>query len=123
MSQIFKATSWEGNPVEILTGWDGLTSQLFVKVALLDETGEWRDDVPLVLDAWKNITQRPTEINAAASLAMGIRDKLRPLGMDVSDLLLGEVAAHLVLDARNVVVRYEADDSRSVLQSDIEGYE
>lgn len=122
MSQILKVATWRGNPVEILTGWDGMDSQVFVKVALLDARGEWRDDVELVLDAWKDVEERPSELREAAPLAMGVQDKLRTLNIEVSDQLVGEIAAHIVLDARNVIVRYGPDGSRTLLESDIEGY-
>ena len=49
-------------PVEIMAGWAPMESQVFVKVAALDAKGEWRDDIPLGLDAWRDVRVRPTEI-------------------------------------------------------------
>ena len=122
MSQIRFPANWQDHPVEVLLGWASRESQVFVKVALLDDKGEWRDDVQLVLDAWKDVAVRPTEAADAASLAEGIRDQLSKLGIQVPDILLGEVAAHIVLDARNVIVHYDEAFARTLVSSDVEGY-
>lgn len=123
MSQIFLRADYQGVPVEILAGWSPRESQVFIKVAGLDEEGEWRDDVPLGLDAWKDVAVRPTEIAAAVAIVEPIRAKLAPLGLDVPDMMLGEIAAHMVLDLDNVIVRYSSDGQRELLAGIVPGYD
>lgn len=123
MSQVFMRAQHQGMAVEIMAGWAPVESQVFVKVAALDEYGEWRDDVPLSLDAWKDVAVRPTEIAAAVALVEPIRAKLSPLGLDVPDMMLGEIAAHVVLDLGNVKVRYTADGHRELLAGGVPGYD
>jgi hypothetical protein len=116
-------SSYREEPVEVLAGWDHMQSQVFVTVALLDDRGEWRDGPPL-LEAWKDVAERPTEIEPAAVLAAGIRDKLIPLGIAVPDKMLGEIAAHIVLDVGNVIVQYTPEGVRTLLEgefADIDG--
>lgn len=123
MSQVFLRAAYKGEPVEIMAGWAPMESQVFVKVAALDCEGEWREDVPLGLDAWKDVAVRPMEISAAVALVEPIRAKLEPLGLDVPDMMLGEIAAHVVLDLGNVIVRYTSDGQRELISGAVPGYD
>lgn len=120
MSQIRLRAQYEGMPVEIMAGWSRGESQVFVMVAALDDKGEWRDDIELGLEAWKDVKVRPTELAAAVALVMPIRDKLKPMGLDVPDKMLAEVAVHVVRDVDNVVVRYHEDGTREVLAGELD---
>jgi hypothetical protein len=119
MSQVLITTRFRGDPVEVMAGWDRMQSHVFVTVGLLDDEGRWRDDVPPLLEAWKEVAVRPTELPAAAALAAGVRDKLDPMGIVVPDMLFGEIAAHIVLDAGNVIVRYDNDGKRDVIMGSL----
>jgi hypothetical protein len=123
MSQVFLRAEYDSEPVEIMAGWAPIESQVFVKVAALDSEGEWRDDVPLGLDAWKDVPVRPTEIAAAVALVEPIRAKLAPLGLDIPDMMLGEIATHIVLNLGNVIVRYTCDGQRELVQGGVPGYD
>jgi len=72
---------------------------------------------------WKEIDVRPTEITVAAPLAEEIRFMLLPLKIDVPDMMLGEIAAHIVLDLGNVRVRYTQDGTRTVISGGVPGYD
>lgn len=123
MSQIFLRALYEGEPVEIMAGWSPMESQVFVKVAALDCEGEWREDVPLGLDAWNDVDILPTEIAAAVALVEPLREKLAPLGLDFPDEMLVEIASHVVLDLGNVIVRYTSDGHRELVRGGVPGYD
>ena len=119
MSQVFIRASFQGETVDVLAGWSRLESQVFVNVGYINEDGQLRDDVPLLLEAWKTVEERPTDIVPAAQLAVGIRAKLAPMGIDVPDMMLDEIARHIVIDAGNVIVRYDQAGNRELLAGDL----
>lgn len=123
MSQVFLRAQYQGAPVEIMAGWAPMESQVFVKVASLDEDGRWREDLPLGLDAWKDVRVRPTDVATAVALVEPIRAKLAPLGLDVPDMMLGEIAAHVVLNLGNVMVRYTPDGKRELIAGSVPGFD
>ena len=110
-------------PVEIMAGWAPMESQVFVKVAALDAKGEWRDDIPLGLDAWRDVRVRPTEIADAVGLVEPIRKKLALLGLDVPDMMLGEIAVHVLFNTGNTIVRYTSDGQRELITGGVPGYD
>ncbi|WP_186261463.1 hypothetical protein [Burkholderia gladioli] len=108
MSQAFFNTTWQSHPVQVMAGWDGIDSELYVKVFYLDERGEVDESPGLVLDAWKEVYPRPTEINdAAAALVMVIQDKLDRIGIVIPQLMLGEILARMVTDDNQTRTMYD----------------
>lgn len=117
MSQTFFNSLWNGVPVQVMAGWDGRDSELFVKVFYLDERGEVDEDPGLVLDAWKEVHPRPTEItHEAAALVSGIQDRLDRLGIVLPQAMLAEVLAHMVTDDNRTRAVYDASGNRSSLE-------
>lgn len=113
MSQAFFNATWQGKPVQVMAGWDGIDSELYVKVFYLDERGEVDESPGLVLDVWKAVHPRPTEINdESAALVMGIQGKLDRLGIVIPQLMLGEILAHMVTDDNRTRSIYDADGNR-----------
>ncbi|HEP6430826.1 TPA: hypothetical protein VDB83_005152 [Burkholderia cenocepacia] len=113
MSQAFFNATWKDQPVQVMAGWDGIDSELYVKVFYMDERGEVDESPGLVLDAWKKVDTRPTEItDSAAALVMGIQDKLAPLGIAIPQLMLGEILAHMVADDNHTRSMYDEAGNR-----------
>lgn len=108
MSQAFFNTTWQSQPVQVMAGWDGIDSELYVKVFYLDERGEVDESPGLVLDALKEVYPRPTDINdAAAALVMEIQDKLDRIGIVIPQLMLGEILARMVTDDNQTRTMYD----------------
>ncbi|MBN3729448.1 hypothetical protein [Burkholderia sp. Tr-20390] len=116
MSQAFFNATWKDQPVQVMAGWDGVESELYVKVFYLDELGEVDESAGLLLDTWKKVDPRPTEItDGAAALVMGIQDKLARLDIAIPQLMLGEILAHMVADDNHTRSIYDDAGNRRVL--------
>lgn len=116
MSQAFYNSTWNGLPVQVMAGWDGIDSELFVKVFYVDDDGEPDEEPGLVLDAWTEVFPCPTEKTGdSAALVSWIQERLDPLGIKLPQAMLAEVLAHMMMDDNRTQVMYDASGNRSSL--------
>ncbi len=101
------STSYLGQPAEVQAGWRPDRREIFVYVRLAGPDGSWLPDQPLVMSMTKPCPIAGPDMLHAAELAVDVRDALDPYGIALPDEFLGELTAHVVMDADSLAVRYD----------------
>lgn len=105
MSQAYLNAVYQGRPVQVMAGRDGIEWHLFAKVAWLDADGEWIE--PLVLDVWRVIDERST-LNDARDYVTALACRVARLGIEMPTPMRAEICRAMLDDDNRTQVWFDA---------------
>lgn len=101
MSQAYLNARYQGRPVEVMAGWDGIECHLFAKVFDLDA-----DEERLVLDVWRVIDERPM-LNDAWDDVTALACRVARLGIEMPIQMRAEICRAMLADDNHTQVRFD----------------